>query len=353
MSRADAGHTLLYLVYGQNQKYQQELSYSVLSAFREAKEETSDLQVLLFCDAANQRPDLPVTSYVMSEEERRLWTLEGTYNHAIKIFALRKALEIAGGKVCFVDTDTAFKQNPRRLFDRITKTSAIMHASEGVLSDLHSWSSLLGKAAAAGLDDVVSPSARMYNSGLIGVMPTMSEALEEACTLMRRLHEIEPVFNIEQFVLGALLPRDGEMQLAEDLVDHYWGYRRHIYHGQIPSALAALKGQYSAQTAQNLPVITDPQKPLAAKLRARIHAMLNQTDATYRFGYLAYLASGSAGSAEERDVWAHIALDMLERSEAKDLARRSFRRFAPEGLKDSGLNEALQKEWMSFWSAAD
>ena len=352
MPETDAGHTLLYLVYGQDQKYQHELSYSVLSAFREAKGDPSNLRVLLFSDEENRRPDLPVTPYVMNAEERECWTLGGSYHHAMKIFALRKALEVAGGKVCFVDTDTAFRADPHQLFNRITDATPVMHAAEGTLGDLHSWSSFLGKAAELGLADIVHPAAPMYNSGLIGVTPTMSDTLEQACDLMRSLHEVEPVFNIEQFVLGTCLARTGDIRLADDLVDHYWGYRRHIYHGKIPAALAALNGQFSTAAACALPVITHPKKPVLARLRAKAHGALHRADASYRFGYLAYLASGSAASAEEQQIWARIALDMMERSEAVALARRSFHRFAPDAIDSSGLPAELRSQWQSFWASA-
>ena len=344
-----SGPALLYLVYGNNPVYQQELSYSVLSALRESR---APLRILLYCDAHNQRPDLPVTPYVFNDADRHGWTFGGSYNHALKIFALRHALESTGDKVCFVDTDTAFNDDPARIFGRISDTSAVMHADEGVLDGLHSWDALVPKAAAAGLAETVHPAARMYNSGLIGVAPVMADALEEACRLARDLYRIEPVFNIEQFALGAVLGRSFDLQLADDIVDHYWGYRRHIYHGRIPAALEILEGYYSAESAKLLPVITDPEKPFWARLRARVHGMLHKTDADYRFAYLAYLASGATHSAETRGIWADIALDMLKRSPRRGRRRRDFRRFAPESLAASGLDARRQKEWLVFWSSA-
>ncbi|MEO0371082.1 MAG: hypothetical protein AAF231_06465 [Pseudomonadota bacterium] len=356
-----AAQTLVYLVYGSDPQYQQELSYSVLSACRAAHGNMDDINTLLFCDEANQRPDLPVTSYVMSDTERHDWTFGNTYNHALKIFALRKALELSGGKVCFVDTDTAFLQDPQLLFDRISDRTAVVHHNEGLLSQRARWSELLQNgwgtlidmAPAAGLADVVHAEAPMYNSGLIGVMADKAGLLEQAAQLAHDLYQLEPVFNIEQFAVGATLGQTHDVETGQDLVDHYCGYRRFVFHRQIPDALATLNGDLSPQAATRLPVISDLAKPLHAKLRAHLNARLHGRGATYRYAYLCYLCSCAAKSVIHRQIWADIALDMIGRTPDRALARRVFRRFTPEALPASGLDAAQQKAWNSFWQATD
>jgi len=265
-----ASRTLVYLVYGSDAQYQQELSYSVLSACRAARGDMDDIEILLFCDEQNQRPDLPVTSYVMSAKERHDWTFGNTYNHALKIFALRKAGNLSEGKLCFVDTDTAFLQDPRLLFDRISDTDAVVHHNEGLLSQRFrgskllqdGWGSLIEKAPSVGLADVVHPDAVMYNSGLIGVSANKAGLLEQAAQLAHDLYRLEPVFNIEQFAVGAILGQTHDaVRTGHDLVDHYCGYRRFVYHRQIPGALAALNGELSPKAATALPVIADLPKP--------------------------------------------------------------------------------------------
>ena len=354
-------NTLLYLVYGSDPQYQRELSYSVLSAFRAAGGATDDFRVILFCDETNQRPDLPVTSYVMSAQERKDWTFDGTYNHALKIFALHKGLELFGGKVCFIDTDTAFLQDPRQLFEQITQDTVILHHQEGLLSQRSRWSVLLqegwGKliemAAAVGLADLVHPDAPMYNSGLIGLTGDQAHLLEDAGKLAHDLYQLEPVFNIEQFAVGAVLGQAHEVTTGQDLVDHYCGYRRFVFHRQIPGALDALNGDLSAKAAAELPVITDLPKPWLTKVRAHLNARRHQRSATYRFAYLCYLSGCAAKSVVHRQIWADIALDMVKRTDDRTLARRMFLRFTPEALPDSGLDEVQQKAWNAFWQATD
>lgn len=344
--------TLVYLVYGSNQTYQDELSYSVLSALREAGQEASELCILLFCDEMNQRPDLPLDHYVISPEELNAWTLGGTYNHAIKISVLQKAMQITQGKLCFVDTDTAFTASPLDIFEKISDHSVVMHDNEGKLGMLFTWTSLLRKAHAAGFGDTVHPAAVMYNSGVIGVTPAMSKTVQDACTIMSDLYALEPVFNIEQFAVGAALSQHYEVQTVPNIVDHYWAYRRYVYHGKIPDAVAALEGDHSIKSAGRLPVIQDLPKPLIARLRARLHGMIHAADADYRFGYLAYLSSGSAPAMQDRPIWADIALDMAKRSANQSLIQRSFKRFAPHALASSGLDPARQDQWKAFWADA-
>ncbi|MFZ3584972.1 hypothetical protein ACOI1H_22915 [Loktanella sp. DJP18] len=342
--------TLLYLVYGSDSKYQLELSYSVMSALRGAGKDAPN--ILLICDEQNKRHGLPVQTYVMTPEEISEWTLGGTYYHATKIFAVKHALGLFGGKVCFVDTDTAFMGDPARIFDRITDISAVMHDIDGDLAGQGTWGALLEKAPGIGLSDVIRPSALMYNSGLIGVPPSMSGALDEAVDLMRVLLAIDPVFNIEQFVIGHVLGRDREIKLANDIVEHYWGYKRHIYHARIPTALAQLGGLNSPEMAKILPFIAMPRKPLWAKVSARVHRLRHRKDAAYGFAYLAYLASTETRTSDDRDIWANISLDMLSRSNGQDIARRTFKKFAPDRIRDSELSPETQFRWESYWSLA-
>ena len=121
----------------------------------------------------------------------------------------------------------------------ISDQTSVMQADEGRIGASSAWQPLIAAGAAADpsdlLSEVLTGDMRMLNSGIVGVEQAHLQPVLAAAELGRRLYAIEPVFNIEQFALGAMLQRHGEVRLTGPMVTHYWGYRKHIYHRRIPA----------------------------------------------------------------------------------------------------------------------
>ena len=130
---------LLYLIYGDKRVYHLELTYSILSAARFLDENPADTRIVLICDAANRRPDLPVEHLEIDAEQLHRWQLNGAYHHAAKINALHHALDHFKAPVALVDSDTVWHRHPQEVFDRIMPGHCVMHASEGALEDSLQW----------------------------------------------------------------------------------------------------------------------------------------------------------------------------------------------------------------------
>jgi len=323
--------SLVYLLYGPQPEYRLEMTYSLMSALAQLAPDETPPQTILYCDAQNALPDLPVVHRIVSDEDRQAWSLDGRYPHAIKAFVLRDALSQVQDRVMFVDTDTDFRASPWVLLNRIGADQALMHAIDGKLSDFPEWAGLVRAAAGADLADIVNPEATMYNSGLIGVHPGMADQIDLAIGVMDRLFSLDPVFNVEQFALGAMLARGGPCALGADAVEHYWGWRRHVYHAKMPDALAELGGRFTPEGARRLTPVALPTKPLVARLRIRLLAALHNMNPGQRFAVLAYLCSRTTKVPGEKAMWENIAREMI-RSDP-DRARFAARHLGGLGLQ--------------------
>ena len=345
--------TLLYLLYGNGRRYQDELSYSVMSALRHAGGGDPGFRILLACDAQSRRDDLPVENWILSPQQMHDWTFGGSYPHALKLFVIAQALRRQGGLVCLADTDTDFHASPQGIFAMISDQTSVMQADEGPIGASPAWQPLIAAGAAADpsdlLSEVLAGDMRMLNSGIVGVGQVHLQPVLAAADLARRLHAIEPVFNIEQFALGAMLQRHGEVRVTGSMVTHYWGYRKHIYHRRIPGALARIGHDYSPAAAARLPQVTAPKKPLMARIAARLAPGLRQVDSAYRFAWLCRACCLRARDPVDRGIWAATALHMLRQSRTTGHARRDFRAFLPENMPKLQLDAENRTAWECFW----
>lgn len=197
--------------------------------------------------------------------------------------------------------------------------------------------------------DILTSGKPMLNSGIVAISQACLPAVVEAIDLADNLHRIEPVFNIEQFALSAMLQRHGEVRLTGPMVTHYWGYRRHIYHHKVSDALAKIGHEYSLSTAISLPKIRAPEIPFTAKIASRIVFGLRPVDSAYRFAWLCRSCCLQARNPVDRNIWAATALHMLKQSQTRNRTRKDFRAFLPDKASRLGISIENQENWSSFW----
>ncbi len=344
--------TLVYLVYGSRREYQLELSYSVLSAFHRARASGTALRIALIGDDGNLRPDLPLENLRITQAELALWTRGGSYHHAAKIHALSKALDLFGGNVALIDTDTYFTAAPARLFERIGAQRSLMHAEEGVLGDCTYLGPILERLSGVSLSYELSSATRLLNSGVIGLNQADGHLLTDALQLVHQLYALYPAFSIEQFALSVVLDRRTRLSSCAELVRHYYGYERAFMHLQIAQLFPQFTAERFHAHAQALPKLEGfPEKRARDRLRAHCKSLLRSEGSDYRFAYLACLsAHRSARRAPAyADVWAGIAVEVLRRNEfhIAHLERdfRSMRNLDQVAWASPKTRQA----WVCFW----
>lgn len=352
---------IFYTVYGTRRSYHLELTYSVLSAARFLKEEPDDLRLVLITDSDNQRPDLPVEHMIISLEDQRKWQLDGTYNHAIQVYALHHALRHFDAPTVLMDTDTIFKAHPKLLFDRIRPGIALTNAKEGRLCDSPEWPEwrdLIEQSAGQLAGWPVTPESVMHNGGILGLHPRDAHLLDEVKLVMGEIRDHSSVFTAVQLAASIVLGSKLELSTCEDLVEHYWDGPRAYYHYQINRMFPeVLKGQsIQALKSQLLPLERSLPGSLTARVAARLKRVQRKAGAEYGYAYMAYL---SALSSRQKDpelanVWAGTALDMLVWGSRERFPQTpaDFAFFAPDRLEaQTWMQSGLRKRWQDYWAA--
>lgn len=343
--------TLCYVLTGRDPRQHQELSYSILSALKQGLE---GVEILLVCDAENRRADLPVGHLDISTDQMERWTEAGRYPAHTRLHALQMVLEKTDGPVCLVETDTAFKAAPRELFNRITPKTPLLHDRAGWLSSRPEWGPLIDACRDTPEETLVQAGAEVFDTATIGLLPAHADCIKKIISLSKSLPNTATAHEKEQFLLGAaLLSHTGNLSFSDDIVTHYAGYMRHVYHGRFDVMFPAGAAVNTA-LAHQLPTVAEPPKPLLLQLKAKYYALRHGLGRGTQFGYLAYLCAFAAPTAEGRNVWANIALDMMERSERPAAKlQRDLPKLAPDALIQAELAPATEVRWRDFWASKD
>jgi hypothetical protein len=358
---------LTYLIFGTRSEYETELIFSALSALRW----TSDASGITLC-VVTDRPStvsrLSVDTLHVSSEEIARWTHNGRSIFRAKPCALLRVLAHYSAPCVFIDTDTYFIRNPLQLFERISPNDSLMHSSDGYcIGDSQLWSPILPFIDQLSSGEVpVSRSSEMFNSGAIGLHPQNAALIEKAIMLMDRLHAHTPIFNIEQFAIAAALKSKTRVHTCEDVVEHYWGYRRPFIHLQIQRFLDASRSLERKEWVEQSAFIETglPTRPIFDRIITKLRALYSGWDGNYQFAYLAYRLARAYSEKDSQiaSIWAATALASLERAlmtesdspnrrQAKwRRAKSDFRSFtAPAFDNLPWLAEGVKTAWAAHW----
>jgi hypothetical protein len=356
--------TLLFLIYGNQRIYHLELTYSILSAARFLKDTPGGLRIVLAADAHNQRPDLPVEHLLLSPEMVDDWQMGGTYNHAIKIHALHHALVHFDAPVILIDSDTVFRADPARMFDRIGPGKALFHKREGRLGDtleVADWRDLVAGSGGVVGGFPLTLDSVMFNSGVLGVDPQDVHLMDKIKAVMQDMRAHSRVFTAEQMAASLVLGAQTELSACDDLVDHYWGGPRDYYHYQMgqmfPDVLAG--GGITAPDQPLAPLVDDLRGRLDHRLAARIKRIQRRAEPSYGAAYTAYLSALSLGDTDPKlaQVWAITALSILRwglSEKPPQAVAQDFTQFSPDRIDlQTWMRPDLRDRWRAYWAEAN
>jgi hypothetical protein len=282
------------------------------------------------------------------------------YNHRIKVLALLEAMHLAadGEPVALVDTDTIFTASPRRLFERIGPDATVMHEQEvPAIADDPDCADVVeyirNGVEIGGFR--MSPATPLFNSGVIGVLPSHRPLVEQVLALLDALYDRAPVFNVEQFAFGVVLDQRTKLATCKDVVRHYWGHTRGFIHVQAARHLGPRDAKtFREREMQPLPYLGEPTKAWQDKVASRLRGALGHWSQEYRF---AYLAARSAHREASRDpafanAWAALALEGLQRlagEASTPRVRADFSAwFAQPAARLPWLDRELHARWQAF-----
>ena len=163
--------TYLYLDYGGQPKYRQELKYSLISLKADlgAKWGDSQTPIAVYTDTPSIYRNWPVTA-VSIAGKLNAWSGGGLYYHRIKPEVVRDALSRFSGPVCFVDADSIIRPG----FDAEVSARMADAVVMNVLEKKNPYPPLSGfrcRLPHLGGYRYDVRQSLMYNSGLIAVSP--------------------------------------------------------------------------------------------------------------------------------------------------------------------------------------
>lgn len=351
---------IVYLLYGTDPVYRQELSYSILSVLNRIGHDQRRIRIVVFTDPDNQQPSLPVDYVPISAEDQKRWTFDGRWDHAAKVFCLGQALEQFGGKVILADTDTIFCADPAGLFDSIGPGRALMHENEGPLarSDQQAeWAGLLTRVGGAVNGYRMSMQSDLCNSGIVGLDHADRALTNDIVGILQTLIERDPVFTIEQFSTSTVLNAKTRVGFAGNRVTHYWNGPRRYYRYQMARMFPKDPAALADRMAGPLPPLRDvPPTRLSDVVATRIRQMWRGADAAYGHAWLA--ARSAVARSEDAglaDVWAGISVDMLRYAVQAPQHHivQDFATFLPDRLDDHAwMTPRTRAQWRAYWADA-
>ena len=310
--------TLVTVIYGEARQYRVELFGSVLSLLKHRR--NPDTRIVVYTDRPLDGFPLPVTERIITADEWESWTRGTGITHLVKLHLVRQTLDDYGGSVIYFDTDTLFLCAPEQLADRLSPSVALMHAAEGPISD-HEICANITEWLGPGRDVAgvnMSPATRMHNSGIVGVVGAHRDALMRSVAVADALHEIDPIFSLDQLSTGASLSEIATVETCEQDVVHYWGWNRafvraaidNYWHTHGDATISDLCTGFRPETLVSLPHIH-----MLDKLGARWLGWRNALDADGRFACLALLAARRAAQNDQAAAndWVSVHLDFLDR----------------------------------------
>lgn len=327
--------TLVYSVFGAAEQAQRALSFSVLSALKQG---LGDCRILLLCDAANRREDLPVEHLVRPE-------LPGVFDRLDLLSAQ------LGAPFCLVDPESDFTAPPARLFARLADTpdGVMVHSRAGWLSarpHLEAW--------AAEMDPAPDGSTELFDLRILALDPQKCSFQNR--TILDKFYGsiLNKNDSFQQFLVNMQISTQSSPGFAADLVTLYSDRPlRHVYHG-MQRAMFPAGLPVDCARAQALPAVKAPPQPLTLQWKAKLTALRRGYGVATTEAYLAYLCAIAAPTPQGRDVWANMALDHLATSQQSpaDL-QRALPRLAPSALGEADLRDETRARWQAFWSSLD
>lgn len=358
---------ILYLLYGKDQRYQRQMIFSILTALRCLGTNRSQCRIAVLSDHPELVAGLPVDHLLLTAEDIATWSNNGKFYHRLKPLALRRALQHYGTPVALIDTDTCFISNPMALFERITPRQSLMHCPEYALGSNPQLPLVEKIGEGIQLGPLwVTPHSKMLNSGVVGMHPDNLPLIDTIVDLTDRLHALAPHFTSEQLATSLVLQSAGPIATCEDVVDHYWTYRRsycmlkidRFLHKQ-PLAPVEAAIQATAQVT-----LAFPRKLIRDQVRARVLGKMRRWSGSHQYAYLLYRTALYYGrrDPEMGSLWARSTLSLcrdIVQPVLKDPARlraelarieSDLRYFSPAKIERlNWMQPEVRALWQEFW----
>ena len=220
---------VLYIVYGDNQVYYDGAKFSLLTFMNWLPKDNS-IEIAVLTEKPEIFKNYPVLLIEMSDDQKKVWSLDGNYHFRIKNRGLAYVMDFlkldSNDKILFFDTDTYFHKSPVLLFDLIQPDQALFYLNEGLIYKRKRFDvyvkHLEGKSIEIeGENYELSKKSALWGSLMVGLMPNMRPSLEWADLLMLKFYDLVPSHTIEPFSLTETLIKKYKIVEGKHFVSLY------------------------------------------------------------------------------------------------------------------------------------
>jgi len=232
---------ILYIVYGEDQGYYDGAKFSFLT-FMNWFEKDDPIEIVVLTEKPEEFDNYPVQSLLITNQQKKEWSLNGKYHFRIKNRGLAYVIDILKlkekDKIIFFDTDTYFNKSPLPLFDLIQPNQALLYLNEGLIYKRKRFSiyieSLEGKILEIDKEKYqLSKKSSIWGSLMIGLMPNMYPSLQWADKLLLEFIYMVPAHTIEPFSLSESLLKKYKIVEGKKFVSLYSTSRKKEHAVQI------------------------------------------------------------------------------------------------------------------------
>jgi len=232
---------ITYIIYGNNQSYYDGAKFSFLTFMHWISSE-DPIEIVVLTEKPEKFTNYPVRVIKISDEQLKIWSLDGKYHFRIKnrglAFIMDKLQLKKEDKILFFDSDTYFHKSPLRLFDLIKPNQALFYLNEGLIYKRKRFNVYIKhlegrQIEIEGHHYKLTKKSALWGSLMVGIMPNMRPSLEWSDKLLLKLNDLVPSHTIEPFALSETLLRNYKLVEGKNFVSLYSTSRKKEYASKI------------------------------------------------------------------------------------------------------------------------
>lgn len=203
--------------YGGRKDYYHGAKYQILSAYQQFYNRPT-CEVTVVTDSPSMFSGYPVKTLVISEEQKKAWSLEGIQHFGIKLKSLQMAMENSQSEYSMLlDTDMIWCADPSLILENLRANSAVgMYQNEGPIFNSKNKSIKRFEEGLKGKDVriadgfyAITPESEMWGSNIIALPSKWSKLISEAHDLFSYLEPLVDAHTVEQFSVAETLRLKG------------------------------------------------------------------------------------------------------------------------------------------------